>query len=96
MLTSENIIEYMEHVLLGIIIPSNNVGRTLMPGVFILYRQWAELRDLVSPFTERPFSMEIPRGDGYLFRCNFDGIDISRFPTVMDLVDDEEDSGNGS
>lgn len=80
--STDDVLEFMEAILLGIICPSAMIRRTLLLGVYDLYWQWAALSELVQPYVEQPFFKDWPFDEGYMFHCNFDGVDVTRFPSV--------------
>lgn len=84
-LGTEDVLEFLESVFMGIIVPSSHLQRTLLLQVFDLYAMWDSLRELARPGCESPFFKEWPRNESYLFHCNFDGIDKERFPSMSDM-----------
>jgi hypothetical protein len=85
-LSSDDVFEFLETVMLGIIWPSSAVGRTLQLGIFDLYWMWDELRNLahrVLPdgHVEQPFfhSWKL-NGRPHMFYCPFTNVDNAKFP----------------
>lgn len=71
----------MEAVLLGIIWPSCEIGRTQLLGVHRLYWTWDSLRKLTGEHVEQPFLFEWQLGGSRdMFYCPFDAVDTLRFP----------------
>jgi hypothetical protein len=63
--------------------------------MYDLYEIWAKLSDLSEEYAEQPFFHDIPFEDGYLFHCNFENVDVGRFPSereFMRALADEETS----
>ena len=84
-ISSQQVVEFMEVVLLGMICPSVALGRTILLGIYDLYGKLAELSELAEDFVEQPFFRDWPFQEGYMFHCNFDNVDGDRFPSVRDL-----------
>lgn len=82
--SSEDVLRFMETVLLAVIYPSAKCSRTLLLGAYDLYWQWADLSELAEPYVEQPFFKDWPRHEGYMFHCNFDNVDAARFPSCHD------------
>lgn len=81
-ISSNEVLDYMEALLLGIIWPSSMLQRTLMLGVFYLYDIWTFLHDHREEYIERPFFMDWHLHERYQFHCNFENVDINRFPNT--------------
>jgi hypothetical protein len=79
-ITSRDVVNYLEAVLMAIITPSCLLQRTLMLNVYYLYDTWAGLADVVEEFSEQSFFHDKPFKEGYLFHCNFEDVDADRFP----------------
>lgn len=54
-LSSNEVLSFMEAILLSIIVPSSKLQRTLMLGVYWLYDIWSTLNDYSVEYIERPF-----------------------------------------
>jgi hypothetical protein len=74
--------QFMESVLLGIITPSVQLRRTLLLGVYDMHYVLSDLCELAEDYTEQPFFKDWPMEEGYLFHCNFENVDETRFPTM--------------
>jgi hypothetical protein len=82
-LSSRDVIQFMEAVLVGLIHPSAQVRRTLLLGSYELYWQWSKLSDVAEEYTEEPFFKDWPFEEGlHQFQCNFDNVDESLFPSA--------------
>jgi hypothetical protein len=82
-ISSEQVLEFTESVLLGIIAPSAHLKRTQLLRIYDLYWAWDSLRKLAVDFTEQPFFKDWPIGDErYMFYCPFDTVDAERFPNA--------------
>lgn len=75
--------QFLEWVLLGLVVPSSLLQRSLLLGQFHLYDIWMQLRDLATEYTERPFFMKWHLREPRMFHCNFQNVD-TRFPSVRD------------
>lgn len=82
-ISTESLLEYMESLLLGIIWPSCELGKTIFLDVYPLYFIWAELKELSVSYTEKPFFADW-NINMHAFHCNFENIDTSRFPSIND------------
>lgn len=94
-IASSELIEYLEDVLLAIIIPSCLLSRTLFLHVYDIYWTWAKLKELCKEYIEQPFFHDKPFGEGYLFHCAFENVDTERFPNWDEIgkqTRGEEDS----
>jgi hypothetical protein len=80
-ISTTQIIEFMEAVLLGIIWPSSEMRRTQLLGIHHLYWTWDSLRQLAGEYVEQPFLLEWQLGGSRdMFYCPFDAVDTDRFP----------------
>jgi len=84
-LNTRDVLEFIESVFLGIIVPSSHLQRTLLLEIFRFYNMWNSLRELAKPISEQPFLKGWDMRDSYTFHCNFEGIDDDRFPGADDL-----------
>jgi hypothetical protein len=80
-ITSIDVLNYLEAVLMAIITPSCLLQRTLMLNMYYLYDTWAGLAELAGEYSEQSFWHDKPSKEGYLFHCNFENVDTDRFPT---------------
>lgn len=83
--SSIEVLNYMEAIMMALIWPSCELKRTLLIGVYRLYEVWARLKELQSDYVEQPFFKDWPRDNGYMFHCNFDKVDNSRFPNMNEM-----------
>jgi hypothetical protein len=81
-ITSAEVLEFMEGVLLGMIWPSSVLQRTLMLGVFRVYELWNFLNQAHEPYTERPFFLQWSLKREYQFHCNFENVNDELFPNT--------------
>jgi hypothetical protein len=83
--SSDDVLNFIEDVMMAIIRPSCELKRTLFLGIYRLYDIWAKLKELQKePYTEQPFFKDVPFDEGYLFHCNFENVDTSRFPNMKE------------
>lgn len=85
-LSSEDVLTFMESVLLGILWPSSLLQRSLLLGVFHLYEIWAALRDYTRLYVEQPFHLDWYLGERYMFHCNFEGVDTATYPNMDEEI----------
>lgn len=83
---SQEVLLFMEAILLAIIIPSAELQRTLMLGVYWLYEIWTMLNDYNVEHTERPFFMNWRLKEEYLFHCNFESVDRECFRSMRERL----------
>lgn len=83
-ITSTDVINYLEAVLMAIITPSCLLQRTLMLNMYYLYDTWVGLAELAGEYSEQPFWHDKSFKEGYLFHCNFENVDNDRFPTFYE------------
>ncbi|HBA38312.1 MAG TPA: hypothetical protein DCZ05_00805 [Deltaproteobacteria bacterium] len=79
-ISADQVLNFMEAVLLGIIWPSAEIKRTQLLGIYRLYWMWDSLRKLASPFVEQPFFKDWPLDGPHTIYCPFEGVDTERFP----------------
>jgi hypothetical protein len=85
-LSQNDVMDYLETVMLGIIWPSAEVKRTLLLGVFDMYWVWDQIRELASNHlpdghVEQPFFHSLPlNGQCHTFYCPFTNVDNQKFP----------------
>lgn len=80
--TSEQVHQFMENILLAIIWPSSVLQRTLLLGEYRLYELWECLYRSAESYTEQPFFLDWHLKQEYLFHCNFENVDADRFPNT--------------
>jgi hypothetical protein len=84
-ISSDDVINFLEDVMMAVVQPSCELRRTLFLGIYRLYEIWARLRELQEEtFTEQPFFKDVPFNEGYLFHCNFENVDAVRFPNMKE------------
>ena len=83
-LTSNEVLSFMEAILLSIIVPSSKLQRTLMLGVYWIYDIWTTLNEYNVEYAERPFFLNWHLKGEYLFHCNFENVDHERFPSMRE------------
>lgn len=81
-ISSQEVLEFMEAVLLALVSPSCELKRTLMLGQYRLYGKWARLYELKNEYMEQPFLLDWHLGPPYYIHCNFEKVDNSRFPNI--------------
>lgn len=86
-ISSEQVLDFMEAVLLGIIWPSAEMKRTQLLGIHNLYWTWDALRKLAEPFTEQPLFKDWPTDGALTIYCPFEGVDVGRFPSSQEQRD---------
>lgn len=84
--SSQQVLDYMEGVMMGLIWPSCELKRTLLLGIHRLYEIWAELRELQTEYIEQPASKDWCQKEGYTFHCNFENVNSARFPNLKEEV----------
>lgn len=83
-ITTTDVINYLEAVLMAIITPSCLLQRTLMLNIYYLYDTWVGLAEIAEEYSEQPFFHDKPFKEGYLFHCNFENVDADRFPNLRE------------
>lgn len=78
--SSKQVLDYIEAVMMALIWPSCELKRTLLLGIYRLYEIWARLKELQSEYIEQPFFKDWSFKGGYMFHCNFENVDTLRFP----------------
>jgi hypothetical protein len=87
-ISSGDVLDYMEAVMLGIVWPSVEVKRTLLLGIYDIHWMWDQVRELAQlhmpdGYTEAPFfhSWHLG-GERHMFYCPFTNVDNKKFPNV--------------
>jgi len=83
-ISSEEVLGFMESVLLGIITPSADMKRTQLLGIYHLYGVLSELRKMMTPFNEQPFLKDWPLDGPKTIYCPFKNVDNNRFPNARE------------
>jgi len=86
-ISSAEVLQYLENVLLGIIVPSCKLQRTLLSHIYFVYDAWAGLNELAEDYVEEPLFVKYHMESGYLFHCNFENIDDDKFPTYHESLE---------
>jgi hypothetical protein len=79
-ITAQDVLDFMENVLLMLIAPSCAIGKSILLHQFLIHTMVTDLRDLIYPHTEQPFFHERTFSGKFFLHCNFDGVDTNRFP----------------
>ena len=87
-ISAQEVLDFMESILLAIIFPSSKLQRTLMLGVYWLYDIWTTLYDYRVEFIERPFLLNWHLKKEYLFHCNFENVDSNRFKSMSERLEE--------
>ncbi|MHC5053601.1 MAG: hypothetical protein ACYTKD_02665 [Planctomycetota bacterium] len=82
--SSGDVLEFLEAVLIAIIWPSSLLRRTLLLGVYDMYAMVSELRKFAPDFAEQPLHLGWPRDEPYLLRIPFNDVDTDRFPNLRE------------
>lgn len=84
-ISSDEVLGFMEDVLIGLIRPSCDLSRSVMLGQYRLYEAVRHLMDANETFIEKPFFLEWNMNRGlHGFHCNFENVDDDRFPVGTD------------
>ncbi len=94
--SSEDVLAFMESVLLSIIWPSSLLQRSLLLGMYDLHEIWVFIKEHATLYVEQPLFIDWPLAEGYSFHCNFEGVDTRRFPNMADRARTSEDGGSES
>lgn len=92
--SSSQVLDYLEAIMLGLIWPSCELKRTLFLGAYRLYEIWAGLLKLHTEYVEQPAHKDWSFKEGFMFHCNFENVDSSRFPNLSGLVERKRKDGN--
>lgn len=79
-ISSKQVLDFMEAVMMALIWPSCELKRTLFLGIYYLYDIWAELYELQKEYIEQPMFKDWHHNKAFMFHCNFENVDTSRFP----------------
>jgi DNA-binding protein Fis len=85
--SSNNVLRYLESVMMALIWPSCELNRTVMLGIYRLYKIWARLGELQTEYIEQPFFKDWCMDGHHMFHCNFDNVDTSRFPNTKEWME---------
>jgi len=91
--SSQEVLDYMEAVMMALIWPSCELGRTLLLGIYRLYEMWAGLAELETEYIEQPSFKDVLWKEAYLFHCNFENVDTLRFRNVKEELRRREKGG---
>lgn len=81
-ISSQEVLQFMEAVMLSLIWPSSVLQRTLLLGIFRVYEVWELLFRYAEEYREQPMFMDWHLKSQYLFHCNFENVDANRFPNM--------------
>ena len=84
--STRSVLDFMEAVLLAIIVPSSHLQRTMLLGIYYLYDAWSYLNQHCEAFAEKPMHMGWKCSEPHLIHCNFENVDTDRFPTMQDYL----------
>ncbi len=87
-ISSQEVLSFMESILLAIIVPSSKLQRTLMLGVYWFYDILATLHEYHVSYEERPFFLKWHLKEEYLFYCNFENVDRNRFKQLGERLEE--------
>ncbi|HEY9798986.1 MAG TPA: hypothetical protein V6D25_01405 [Leptolyngbyaceae cyanobacterium] len=93
-ISSTQVLDYMEAILLAIIFPSSQIKKTILRGIYNFHSILVGLRQLTKEFIEQPTDfMGVPIiNDSYIFYCPFSNVDTERFPNLREQR--EKDKNN--
>ena len=91
-INSLEVLDFMESILLAIVVPPSKLQRTLMLGVYWIYDIWTTLHEYRVLYEEQPFFLHWHLKEEYLFHCNFENVDRSRFKSMGERL--KEKSAN--
>jgi len=83
-ISSIEVLDFMEAVLIGIIWPSSEIQRTLLLNIYFLYYILAELKEMTEEYIENPLLKDFLIGKRYGFYCPFKNVDTDRFPNYQE------------
>ena len=80
--------QHLEAILLLLIGPSCQIGKSVMPDQYALYGVLCELQPLIEEFEEKPLYKEFPlRLEEVIFPCPFENVNDAKFPTMRQRLD---------
>lgn len=90
--SSREVLDFMETVLLGIVTPSSQLRKTIMLNVFYLYDRWVELNEITAEalpkgHNEEPFLHSKRMEGGFLLYTPFISVDTQRFPSYSEQIE---------
>lgn len=86
-LSTTQLWEFLESILLLLIGPSSLIKKSLMPSQYELYGVLSDLRPLIEEFEGKPFLKDWPLDlEAIIFPCAFDRVDEAQFPTMHSMV----------
>jgi hypothetical protein len=83
-ISSNEVLEFIEAVILAIIWPSSVLRRTLLLGIYRVYTLWELMYRFNIDYREKPFFLDWHLDDRYQFHCNFEDVDSDSFPNAHD------------
>lgn len=93
--SSQEVLQFMEAVMLAIIWPSSILKRTLLIGIYRAYEVWELLSRFCEDYQEQPFFLDWHLKTQYLFHCNFENVDASRFPSMHEQIARRKNGAEG-
>ena len=79
--------QHLEAILLLLIGPSVEAGRTVMPNQYELHGVLVQLKPLIEEFEERPFFKDKPvQVPEVVFPCPFENVDNAKYPTASEYT----------
>ncbi len=79
-ITSTQVLDFIEAVMMALIWPSCELRRTLFLGIYYLYDIWTKLCELQNEYIEQPMFKGWRHDEAFMFHCNFENVDTLRFP----------------
>jgi hypothetical protein len=86
-ITSDQVLNFMEDVLMLFIVPSCDIKRSVFLGQYRYHNMVTDLRELAFPCTEQPLFYDWQFRREFLTHCNFTGVDTSLFPNLRQKAD---------
>lgn len=86
-ISTKEVIEFMESILLSIIWPSTEIKHTLLLHVYYIYEKWVFLMEKAQNYTEKPFHLGWILREPYMFYCPFENVDANRFPNSKEQLE---------
>lgn len=86
-ITSDQVLDFMENVLMLFIVPSCDIRKSVFLGQYRCHNMVTHLRELVFPHTEQPLFYDWGFKERFLTHCNFSGVDEARFPNMRQRAD---------
>jgi len=94
-ISSQEVLQFMEAVMIAIIWPSAVLQRTLLLGIYRVYELWELLFRYAEDYREQPFLIDWHLNSQYLFHCNFENVDATRFPNMDEQIARRKNNAQG-